>query len=75
LVQAGDDELSAFRGMGRTVSPRAFGHNGAGGQVAFADPATGLSVGYCTNGLDANVLRQWRRVGAVASRAGACAPL
>jgi CubicO group peptidase (beta-lactamase class C family) len=72
LVQAGDDGQAAMRGMGRTVSARAFGHNGAGGQVAFADPATGLSFAYCTNGLDANVLRQWRRVGAIASRGGAC---
>ena len=73
LVQAGDDGLAPFRGFGRTASPRTFGHNGAGGQVAFADPATGLSFAYCTNGLDANVLRQWRRVSGVASRAAACA--
>jgi CubicO group peptidase (beta-lactamase class C family) len=73
LVQAGDDDLAPFRGFGRTVSPRTFGHNGAGGQVAFADPATGLSFGYCTNGLDADILRQWRRVSGIASRAGACA--
>jgi len=73
LVQAGDDGLAAFRGLGRTASPRAFGHNGAGGQVAFADPATGLSVAYCTNGLDADVLRQWKRSLAVASRAAVCA--
>jgi CubicO group peptidase (beta-lactamase class C family) len=72
LVQAGGDGQAAIRGLGRTVSPLTFGHNGAGGQVAFADPVTGLSFAYCTNGLDANWLRQWRRVGAVASRAGAC---
>jgi len=73
LVQAGDDGLGPFRGFGRTASPRAFGHNGAGGQVAFADPATGLSLGYCTNGLDADVLRQWRRTSSIASRAAVCA--
>lgn len=72
LVQAGDDGQSPMRGMGRTVSARAFGHNGAAGQIAFADPGTGLSLGYCTNGIDANLLRQWRRGGAIASRAGAC---
>jgi CubicO group peptidase (beta-lactamase class C family) len=73
FVQAGGDGLAAFRGLGRTTSPRAFGHNGAGGQVAFADPATGLSVAYCTNGLDADVLRQWKRSLAVASRGAVCA--
>jgi CubicO group peptidase (beta-lactamase class C family) len=72
LVQAGDDGQSAMRGMGRTVAARAFGHNGAAGQLAFADPESGLSVGYCTNGIDANVLRQWRRVSAIASRVGLC---
>jgi len=72
LVQAGDDGKSALRGMGRTVSPLAFGHNGAAGQVAWADPATGLSLGYVTNGIDANLIRQWRRGSAVASRAGRC---
>lgn len=73
LVQAGADGQAAMRGMGHTVSARAFGHNGAAGQIAFADPETGLSFGYCTNGIDANVIRQWRRGSAIASRAGACA--
>ena len=73
LSQAGDDGWAPFRGFGQSTSPRAFGHNGAGGQVAFADPATGLSFGYCTNGLDANVLRQWKRTYSIASRAAACA--
>ena len=52
LILAGDDGRSHIRGMGRTVSPGTFGHNGAGGQLAWGDPATGLSFGYCTNGLD-----------------------
>jgi CubicO group peptidase (beta-lactamase class C family) len=69
LVVAGDDGKSHMRGMGHTVSPRAFGHNGAGGQIAFADPATGLSFVYFTNGLDQDVLREWRRTSALASRA------
>jgi len=73
FVQAGDDGLAPFRGLGRTTSPLAFGHNGAGGQVAFADPATGLSMAYLTNGLDADILRQWKRALAVASRAAVCA--
>jgi CubicO group peptidase (beta-lactamase class C family) len=73
LVVAGDDGRSHFRGMGHTVSPRAFGHNGAGGQVAFADPETGISFCYLTNGLDQHQLREWRRTSALASRAAVCA--
>jgi CubicO group peptidase (beta-lactamase class C family) len=69
LVLAGDDGRSAARGMGHTVSAGAFGHNGAGGQIAWADPATGLSFCYLTNGLDQHELRQWRRTSGIASRA------
>jgi CubicO group peptidase (beta-lactamase class C family) len=73
LVVAGDDGLSHLRGMGRTVSPAAFGHNGAAGQVAWADPASGLSFCYLTNGRDLNILREHRRTTAVASLAAVCA--
>jgi CubicO group peptidase (beta-lactamase class C family) len=72
LVVAGDDGQSAARGFGYTVSAAAFGHNGAGGQIAWADPATGLSFAYLTNGLDRNVLREWRRTSGLASRAARC---
>ena len=73
LILAGDDGYSNIRGLGRTVSPGAFGHNGAGGQLAWADPATGLSLGYCTNGLDQHVIREPRRGTAISSLAGVCA--
>ena len=73
LILAGDDGFSHVRGMGRTVSAGAFGHNGAGGQIAWADPKTGLSFGYCTNGLDRNVVREPRRTTSLASMAGTCA--
>ena len=73
LVQAGSDGLSHLRGMGRTVSAGAIGHNGAKGQIAWGDPATGLSLGYCTNGLDENYLREARRTTAIASVAAVCA--
>jgi CubicO group peptidase (beta-lactamase class C family) len=73
LIQAGSDGRSNLRGMGRTVSPSAVGHNGAAGQIAWADPATGLSLGYCTNGLDQHYIREHRRTTAIASLAGVCA--
>ena len=74
LVQAGADGRSHLRGMGRTVSPGTIGHNGAGGQLAWGDPATGLSLGYCTNGLDQHQVREPRRGSGIASLAALCAP-
>jgi CubicO group peptidase (beta-lactamase class C family) len=71
LIIAGDDGRSHIRGLGRTVSPRAFGHNGAGGQLAWADPATGLSLGYVTDGYDRHEIRQPRRGTAISSLAAA----
>ena len=73
LILAGDDGRSHLRGMGRTVSPAAFGHNGAAGQIAWADPATGLSFAYLTNGRDLHFLREHRRTTALASLAARCA--
>src|SRR4029079_2836035 len=61
LVVRGDDDRGHMRGMGRTVSPRAFGHNGAAGQIAWGDPDTGASFVFLTNGIDEHELRQWRR--------------
>jgi CubicO group peptidase (beta-lactamase class C family) len=49
-----------------------FGHNGAGGQIAWADPETGISIGYCTNGLDRHPVRQARRVVAISNLAAVC---
>ncbi len=72
LIQAGSDGASNIRGMGRTVSSLAVGHNGAAGQIAWADPVTGLSFGYCTNGIDENAIRVPRRTTALASLAGLC---
>lgn len=72
IIIAGDDGQAFMRGFGRAASPQAFGHGGAGGQIAFADPATGISVGYVTNGFE-DFLAVGRRITAVASRAAACA--
>lgn len=71
LIVQGDDEF-AFMRHGRTCSPRTFGHAGAGGQIAWADPETGISFCYLTNGLDEHVLRQWRRSAALSNRAAVC---
>lgn len=73
IVIAGDDGKANLRGFGRTNSPAAFGHPGFGGQVAWADPATGISFAYVTNGFDRNDLREGRRSVALCSLAGACA--
>ncbi|MGO9560245.1 MAG: serine hydrolase domain-containing protein [Acidimicrobiales bacterium] len=70
LVIAGEGRDKAMRGFGHTVSSRTFGHAGAGGQLAFADPDSGLSFCYLTNGLDVNVIRLSRRSTSIASHAG-----
>jgi CubicO group peptidase (beta-lactamase class C family) len=71
LIIAGDEDRS-YRGFGHTNSELAFGHGGAGGQIAWADPKTGISIGYCTSGHDRNNLRQGRRGVGISSRAAAC---
>lgn len=72
VVIAGDDGKANLRGFGHTQSAAAFGHNGAAGQIAWADPATGLSFCYLTNGHDLNVIRQARRSVGLSSRAAVC---
>ncbi len=67
LCTAGGDGKGTFRGFGKTGSPRRFGHNGAGGQLAWADPDSGLSFVYLTNGLDAHPIRQAKRGVALSS--------
>jgi CubicO group peptidase (beta-lactamase class C family) len=57
------------RGFGHGGSPRAFGHNGAGGQIAWADPESGISFAWCTNGHDRNFWREARRNVGISSRA------
>jgi CubicO group peptidase (beta-lactamase class C family) len=72
VVIAGSGRHLPYRGMGSNVSPRAFGHQGAGGQVAWGDPGTGLSFCLLTNGLDANPLRSAQLCAAASNRAAAC---
>jgi CubicO group peptidase (beta-lactamase class C family) len=73
VIIAGDDGKANFRGFGKTNSPSAFGHAGAGGQIGWGDPASGISLAYCTNGFDRNDLRQGRRGVALSSLAAICA--
>ena len=72
VVIAGSGKFLSYRGMGTKVSPRAFGHQGVGGQVAWGDPETGLSFCLLTNGLDANPLRSSQLCAAATNRARAC---
>ena len=58
LVLAGDDGLHQMRYamFGAACSPGSFGHAGAYGQVGWADPATGTSVAFLKNGLNADMV-------------------
>ncbi len=71
LIIAGDADKN-YRGFGHTGSDQMFGHGGAGGQIGWADPVSGISLGYCTNGHDRHMLRQGRRGVGISSRAGGC---
>ena len=73
VVIAGDDGQAGRRGMGKNVSATCFGQQGVGGQVAWADPETGISFCLLTNGLDANPIRSARFGAAVSARAAGAA--
>lgn len=72
FVLAGGDGRAGMRGHGHGASAGAFGHGGAAGQIAWADPGTGLSFAYLTNGLDRNDLASARRRVALSTRALSC---
>ena len=72
VIVAGDDDRT-YRGFGKTGSALMFGHNGHGGQLAWGDPESGISLGYCTNGFDRHPLRLARRGVAISSLAASCA--
>ncbi|MDG2028634.1 MAG: serine hydrolase [Acidimicrobiales bacterium] len=67
---SGDDGQALMRGYGHGVGPVAFGHGGAKGQRAYADPSTGISLGFMTHGLDRDELVHAKRCAGVASAAG-----
>jgi CubicO group peptidase (beta-lactamase class C family) len=67
------DKGKGFRGFGDANSPESFGHPGAGGQIAWADPRTGISLVYLTSGHDRNVLNQMQRCVSISHLAAQCA--
>jgi CubicO group peptidase (beta-lactamase class C family) len=69
---AGEDPAPHIRAGSGFASPGAFGHGGASGQIAWADPATGLSFAYLTNGSDRNAARERRRIRELDAAATAC---
>jgi CubicO group peptidase (beta-lactamase class C family) len=69
---AGSDGFAARRGFGVRTSPRAFGHGGAGGQVAWADPESGLSFCYLTSGLVQDFALLEERENVLSDLAAAC---
>ena len=72
VMVAGADGNAHLRGFGKNTSPRAFGHGGAGGQIGWGDPESGISLGFCTNGfVEADVMA--RRNTALSSLAAVCA--
>ena len=72
LVIAGDD-TRVFRSFAPNHSPQAFGHPGAGGQIGWADPTTGLSFSLLTNGLERNPLQLGMRAMSFSNLAACCA--
>lgn len=72
FVLAGGDGKAGMRGHGHGAPAEAFGHGGAAGQIAWADPSSGISFAYLTNGLDRNDLASARRRVALSTRALAC---
>jgi CubicO group peptidase (beta-lactamase class C family) len=72
LEVQGDDSTARWRSGSGAASPATFGHGGAAGQIAWADPATGLSFVYLTNGNDRHAVRAARRVRELSTAAVAC---
>ncbi|MFP5218473.1 MAG: serine hydrolase domain-containing protein [Actinomycetes bacterium] len=71
LVVAGDDGKADLREFGKAVGPRAFGASGLGGQIAWADPDTGMSFCYLTDGL-MDLVRAFLRSSKLSTLAAEC---
>jgi CubicO group peptidase (beta-lactamase class C family) len=70
---AGDDGHAALRSFPATA-PRAFGHMGAGGQLAWADPDTGLSFAFLNDTLHQDPGVEFLRARDLNALAMACLP-
>ena len=66
-------EGKLWRGFSEDCSARAFGHMGAGGQISWADPKTGLCFVFLTNGAQKNAARQGANGFRLSTLAAACA--
>lgn len=73
LTVAGDDGNAVLREFGKSAGPRSFGASGLGGQIAWADPDSGLSFCYLTNGMEANVMTSFLRSSRISTLAARCA--
>ncbi|MEU2869841.1 serine hydrolase domain-containing protein [Streptomyces olivoreticuli] len=56
------------------LAPGSFGHPGRGGSLGFADPESGISLGYVTNGMQKNVTADARAQALVRAVASALSP-
>ncbi|HUP86619.1 MAG TPA: serine hydrolase domain-containing protein [Acidimicrobiales bacterium] len=73
VVVRGDHDLAHWMmHFGPGTSPGTFGHDGAGGMIAWADPQSGLSFCFLTNGMDANAVHEAIRCQDLARLAAAC---
>jgi CubicO group peptidase (beta-lactamase class C family) len=75
LMVAGDDGKGVLREFGKATGSRAFGASGLGGQIAWADPDSGLSFCYLTNGMEANVITSFLRSSRLSTLAARCGKL
>ena len=73
VVIAGERDRM-WRGFVDGCSPRSFGHMGAGGQISWADPVSGLSFAFCTSGAQRNPARQGATGFRLSGLAAACVP-
>jgi CubicO group peptidase (beta-lactamase class C family) len=71
VVIAGDEDR-VFRSFAPGNSEGAFGHAGAGGQIAWSDPASGLSFAFFTNGCDLDPIAMGSRGISLANAATRC---